>query len=111
MNDSERRDWVNNDEGLYTYHPNMYGHKVNLIHPEDISPCDAYLVALPIEAAIEVCANLLELGGKLIDLSAAFRSRCVHNETREAALIKDLFRKRKLETAEIDMILGRKEKP
>lgn len=60
-------------DGLHTVHPNLYGHKVNLIHPDDISPCDAYLVALPIEAAIEIGANLLELGGKLIDLSAAFR--------------------------------------
>jgi len=60
-------------EGLHSYHPNLYTQSVKFIQPDEISACDAYFVALPIEAAIEVCAHLLQLGGKVIDLSAAFR--------------------------------------
>ena len=44
-------------------------------------------------------------------LSAAYQSRCIHNEAREAVLIKDLLRKRESGTVAIDTILRRREKP
>jgi len=44
-------------------------------------------------------------------LSAVYKSRCIHNEAREAAVLEDLLRKRKTGTAAIDRILGRRKRP
>lgn len=42
-------------------------------------------------------------------LSITYKSRCIHNEAREAALVKDLLKTRESEEVSIDRILGRKE--
>ena len=56
-------------------HPNLYGMGINLIHPDDISPCDVVFMALPTGAAMAMAPHLLDMGCRVIDLGAAFRLR------------------------------------
>ncbi len=55
------------------YHPNLYGVDVNLVHPDDITPCDVVFLALPTTESIEFARLCLKKGSKVIDLGAAFR--------------------------------------
>jgi len=42
-------------------------------------------------------------------LRATYKSRCIHNKAREAALVRDFLKTRESEEVSIDRILGRKE--
>jgi N-acetyl-gamma-glutamyl-phosphate reductase len=55
------------------YHPNLYGMKVNMVHPEKATPCDVVFLALPTAESIQVADDFLQKGCKVIDLGAAFR--------------------------------------
>lgn len=55
------------------HHPNLYGLGLELVHPDDISPCDVAFLALPTEASMGAAARLIEMGCKVIDLGSAFR--------------------------------------
>lgn len=57
----------------HLHHPNLLGAGVELIHPDDASPCDAVLIALPTAAAIGVARRFVDAGTRVIDLGAAFR--------------------------------------
>ena len=35
------------------HHPNLYGTGIELIHPEDATPCDVVFLALPTDASIQ----------------------------------------------------------
>jgi N-acetyl-gamma-glutamyl-phosphate reductase common form len=67
--------WVTSRSGgnIAFYHPNLYGTEVNLIHPDEATPCDVVFLALPTTESIQVAANFLGKGCKVIDLGAAFR--------------------------------------
>ena len=62
-----------NPGNLEEHHPNLYGCGLQLIHPDDITPCDVVFLALPTQASISAAASLLENNYKVIDLGAAFR--------------------------------------
>lgn len=68
-------DWVTGRSGgdIAFYHPNLYGVDVNLVHPDDASPCDVVFLALPTTESIQFARSCLEKGSKVIDLGAAFR--------------------------------------
>jgi N-acetyl-gamma-glutamyl-phosphate reductase common form len=55
------------------HHPNLLGAGVDLIHPDEATPCDAVLVALPTEASIDVARRFVDAGTRVVDLGAAFR--------------------------------------
>lgn len=55
------------------YHPNLYGIKVNLVHPDKATPCDVVFLALPTAESIQVADDFLQKGCIVIDLGAAFR--------------------------------------
>jgi N-acetyl-gamma-glutamyl-phosphate reductase common form len=57
------------------HHPNLYGLGLELIHPDDIAPCDVAFLALPTEASMNAAARLIAMGCKVIDLGSAFRLR------------------------------------
>lgn len=67
--------WVTGRSGgdIALYHPNLYGVDVNLVHPDDASPCDVVFMALPTTEAIQFARSCLEEGSRVIDLGAAFR--------------------------------------
>jgi len=67
--------WVTSRGGgdIALYHPNLYGVKVNLVKPQEATPCDVVFLALPTGESIEVAAKFLKVGCKVIDLGAAFR--------------------------------------
>jgi N-acetyl-gamma-glutamyl-phosphate reductase common form len=54
-------------------HPNLFGLGLEMIHPDDVTPCDVAFLALPTAASIDAAARLLAQGCKVIDLGAAFR--------------------------------------
>ncbi|MDH3670045.1 MAG: N-acetyl-gamma-glutamyl-phosphate reductase [Gammaproteobacteria bacterium] len=55
------------------HHPNLYGTNIELIHPDNATPCDVVFLALPTAASIEAAAKFLDQGCKVIDLGSAFR--------------------------------------
>ena len=55
------------------YHPNLYGRDVNIVHPDDTTPCNVVFLALPTAESIKYARKWLEQGSKVIDLGAAFR--------------------------------------
>jgi N-acetyl-gamma-glutamyl-phosphate reductase common form len=55
------------------YHPNLYGTGIELIHPDDATPCDVVFLALPTAASIEAAARFVAQGCKVVDLGSAFR--------------------------------------
>ncbi len=57
------------------HHPNLYGSGINLVHPDEVTPCDCVFLALPTAASIEGAERFLAGGSKVIDLGAAFRLR------------------------------------
>ena len=67
--------WVTSRSGgdIAFYHPNLYEVKVNLVKPEDATPCDVVFLALPTGESIKIAADYLQKGCKVIDLGAAFR--------------------------------------
>ncbi|MEN8184988.1 MAG: N-acetyl-gamma-glutamyl-phosphate reductase [Myxococcota bacterium] len=54
-------------------HPNLDDTDLGFISPEQATPCDAVLLALPTAAAIRSAAHFVERGTKVVDLGAAFR--------------------------------------
>ena len=54
-------------------HPNLFGLGLEMIHPDQATPCDVVFLALPTTASIEAAARFLAAGSKVIDLGAAFR--------------------------------------
>jgi N-acetyl-gamma-glutamyl-phosphate reductase len=67
--------WVTSRSGgdIAYYHPNLYEIKVNMVKPEDATPCDVVFLALPTGESIKIAADYLQKGCKVIDLGAAFR--------------------------------------
>ncbi len=67
--------WATSRSGgsIVDYHPNLYDAKVQLIHPDQATPCDVVFLALPTSASIDAAARFLDQGCKVIDLGAAFR--------------------------------------
>jgi N-acetyl-gamma-glutamyl-phosphate reductase common form len=57
------------------HHPNLFGCGIELIAPEQATPCDLVFVALPTEAAIDATRRQLSAGARVIDLGAGFRLR------------------------------------
>lgn len=60
---------------LSFYHPNLIDLEIDLTRPEEISDCDAVLLALPAGEAMRLTPGLLARGMKVIDLGADFRLR------------------------------------
>lgn len=54
-------------------HPNLYGSGIELVTPEQATPCDAVFLALPTQATIDVAQRYLDAGARVIDLGSAFR--------------------------------------
>jgi N-acetyl-gamma-glutamyl-phosphate reductase len=67
--------WVTSRGGgdIAFYHPNLYEVKVNMVKPENATPCDVVFLALPTGESIKIAADYLQKGCKVIDLGAAFR--------------------------------------
>jgi N-acetyl-gamma-glutamyl-phosphate reductase len=67
--------WVTSRSGgdIAFYHPNLYDVKVNLVKPEEATPCDVVFLALPTGESIKIAAEYLQKDCKVIDLGAAFR--------------------------------------
>jgi N-acetyl-gamma-glutamyl-phosphate reductase common form len=67
--------WATSRSGgeIAYYHPNLYGRKINLIHPDEATACDVVYLALPTPESIQVAADFIKKGSKVIDLGAAFR--------------------------------------
>jgi N-acetyl-gamma-glutamyl-phosphate reductase len=61
------------DKPLEFFHRNFYGDKINLVRPEDITPCDAVFFAVPTGTAMEMIQTFLDQETKVIDLGADFR--------------------------------------
>jgi N-acetyl-gamma-glutamyl-phosphate reductase common form len=55
------------------FHRNLYGSEIELIQPDEITPCDAIFAALPSGQIMDMAPELLEQGTKIIDLGADFR--------------------------------------
>jgi N-acetyl-gamma-glutamyl-phosphate reductase len=55
------------------HHPNLYGTGIELIHPDEVTPCDVVYLALPAEASIESARHFIDSRTKVIDLGSAFR--------------------------------------
>jgi N-acetyl-gamma-glutamyl-phosphate reductase common form len=68
-------EWVTSRSGLSigSVHRNLPGVDIPVITPESITPCDAYLLAVPSGEAMTRARDLLETGGRVIDLGADFR--------------------------------------
>jgi len=54
-------------------HPNLYDTGLHFVRLEDVKTPDFVLLALPTGASIEVAAQFLQAGARVIDLGAAFR--------------------------------------
>ncbi len=69
--------WVTSrgERDLSRAHPNLFDCDVELIDPEDITPCDVAFVAAPTGVAMDVAGRLLDIGCRVIDLGADFRLR------------------------------------
>jgi len=67
--------WATSRQGglIEDFHPNLYGCKLKLIHPDDITHCDIAFMALPTSASLLAASRLLDLGCRVIDLGAAYR--------------------------------------
>jgi N-acetyl-gamma-glutamyl-phosphate reductase len=67
--------WVTSRQkgDISEFHPNLFGEKINLIHPDEAEACDVVFLALPTDATIEAASKFLDWQGKVIDLGAAFR--------------------------------------
>ena len=57
------------------HHPNLYQTGIELIHPDDASPCDVVFMALPTDASMASAQQYIDAGSKVIDLGSAFRLR------------------------------------
>jgi N-acetyl-gamma-glutamyl-phosphate reductase common form len=57
------------------HHPNLFGSGIELVHPDDVGPCDVAFLALPTAASIESARQHIDAGAKVIDLGSAFRLR------------------------------------
>jgi len=67
--------WATSREAgpVEAHHPNLYGLGIELIHPDDATPCDVVYLALPTAASIDVAGRFLDEGCRVIDLGSAFR--------------------------------------
>jgi len=67
--------WVTSRQNgtIADFHPNLFGLDIKVIHPDDTDACDLVFLALPTSAIMETASRFLKLGGKVIDLGAAFR--------------------------------------
>ena len=55
------------------HHPNLYQTGIELIHPDDATPCDVVFMALPTDASMSSAQQYVSAGAKVIDLGSAFR--------------------------------------
>jgi N-acetyl-gamma-glutamyl-phosphate reductase common form len=60
-------------EPVESFHRNFYGSGLRLIHPEEVTPCEAVFFALPTGVPMTLAADLLAQNTKLLDLGADFR--------------------------------------
>jgi N-acetyl-gamma-glutamyl-phosphate reductase common form len=67
--------WVTSrsESSISSVHRNLLGADVPVVRPDAITPCDAYIIALPSGEAATVAAKLLPEGGVVVDLGADFR--------------------------------------
>jgi N-acetyl-gamma-glutamyl-phosphate reductase common form len=67
--------WLTSRSGgtVDEHHPNLYGLGLQMIPPDQATPCDAVFLALPTDASIDAAAKHVADGAKVIDLGAAFR--------------------------------------
>ncbi|MEM9621284.1 MAG: N-acetyl-gamma-glutamyl-phosphate reductase [Pseudomonadota bacterium] len=56
-----------------TFHPNLYGSNIQLIHPDDAGACDVVFLAMPTAATPAAAAAHRAQGARVIDLGSAFR--------------------------------------
>jgi N-acetyl-gamma-glutamyl-phosphate reductase len=55
------------------HHPNLHGLGIELVSPEQATPCDVVLLAVPTAASIGEARRFLDAGARVVDLGAAFR--------------------------------------
>ena len=69
--------WATSRQGgpAEDYHPNLFGHGIEFIHPDDAGECDVVFLAVPTAASIAVAQTFLDAGARVIDLGSAFRLR------------------------------------
>jgi N-acetyl-gamma-glutamyl-phosphate reductase len=67
--------WATSRSGqpIENFHQNLYGSGIELIHPDDVTPCDAIFFALPSGTVMQMARELLAQNTKIIDLGADFR--------------------------------------
>lgn len=69
--------WITsrNDLRVDAVHRNLLGVEVPVLRQEDVTECDAYLLALPSGQAMNLAASLLANDAVVVDLGADFRLR------------------------------------
>ncbi len=67
--------WATSRSGkpLEYFHRNLYDSGIQLIRPEEVTPCDAVFFALPSGNAMNMAPDWLKQDTKIIDLGADFR--------------------------------------
>ncbi len=67
--------WATSRSGkpIEYFHRNLYGSGIELVKPEEITPCDAVFLALPTGYAMGMARDMLNDDTKIIDLGADFR--------------------------------------
>ena len=69
--------WATSRSGkpIEYFHRNLYNSGIQLVKPEEVTPCDAVFFALPSGNAMKMAPELLKQDTKIIDLGADFRLR------------------------------------
>jgi len=69
--------WATSRSGksIEYFHRNLYDSGIELVKPEEVTPCDAVFFALPSGNAMKMAPELLKQDTKIIDLGADFRLR------------------------------------
>jgi N-acetyl-gamma-glutamyl-phosphate reductase common form len=67
--------WATSRSGksIESFHKNFYDLDLQLIKPEEVTPCDVIFIALPTGQAMAIAKDWLNQGTKIIDLGADFR--------------------------------------
>jgi N-acetyl-gamma-glutamylphosphate reductase len=61
------------DTSIEVFNKNFFGRGIQYTHPEDITPCDVVFVSVPSGLAMDIAAQFLSQGTKVIDFGADFR--------------------------------------
>jgi N-acetyl-gamma-glutamyl-phosphate reductase common form len=60
-------------EPIEHFHPNLFGSGLRTIRPDETTPCDAVLLALPTDVSMHEAPKRIGAGNRVIDLGSAFR--------------------------------------